>query len=85
MHSARVIIILFNTDLYRSAFSTYSLKKLFSRISVFIVFCLYYLQLNVIFEEFSEKFCVIYIFYRYQWFSILFSPSSLLIKLLVLT
>ena len=65
MLSACMVTILFNTDLYRSAFSTYSLKKLFSRLSVFYVFCLYYVEFSFIFEEFLENICN-YILHRYH-------------------
>ena len=65
MLSACMVTILFNTDLYRSAFSTYSLKKLFSHLSVFYVFCLYYVEFSFIFEEFLENICN-YILYRYH-------------------
>ena len=38
MNSACLVIILLNTDLHRSAFSTYSLKKLVFRFCVFYLF-----------------------------------------------
>ena len=43
-HHSCVVNILFIMDLYESAFSTYSLKKLVSRYSAFCVFCLYCFQ-----------------------------------------
>ena len=53
MHYSCVSIILFNTDLYMSTFSTYFLKNLFFfSLSVFRVFCLFCFEFDVIFKEF---------------------------------
>ena len=45
-----VVIILFNTDLYESAFPSYSFKNLALRFSVFCIFCLFYFELDVIYN-----------------------------------
>ena len=46
MHYLCVIIVLFTTDLYKSGFSTCSLKKLGFFFSVFCVFCLFCFELE---------------------------------------
>ena len=85
MHSAWVVLIFFNTDFYRSVFSTYFLKKLFFRLSALYVFCPYDLEFNVIFEDFIENICVVIFYIGAKCSAILFSPKNLKIKLLVLT
>ena len=62
MHSSRVVIVLFNTDLYKSAFSIYSFRKLVFRLSVFYHVCLFYFEFDVIFVNLVCNICVI-IFY----------------------
>ena len=39
MHYSRVVIILFNKDLYKSTFPTYSFKNLVFRLSIFCPIC----------------------------------------------
>ena len=59
MHYLRVIIILFNTDSYNSAFSTYSFKRLVSFLSVFCFFCLFCFKFDAIFIDFLYIFVII--------------------------
>ena len=47
MHSSCMVIIFFNTDLRKSAFTIYSFKKLVFRLFVFYVFCLFYFEFDV--------------------------------------
>ena len=47
MHSSCMVIIFFNTDLRKSAFTIYSFKKLVFRLFVFNVFCLFYFEFDV--------------------------------------
>ena len=51
MHYSCVVIILFNMDLFKSAFSTYSFKNLAFRLPVFFIFCLFCFELDVIFID----------------------------------
>ena len=51
MHYLCVVIILFNTDLYKPAFPTYPFENLVFRLSVFSIFCLFYFELDVIFND----------------------------------
>ena len=62
MHSSCVVITLFNTDLCKSAFSTYSFKKLVFPLSVFHLFCLFCFELNVIFGDILCNMCVIIVY-----------------------
>ena len=47
MHSSCMVIIFFNTDLRKSAFTIYSFKKLVFRLFVFYVFCLFCFEFDV--------------------------------------
>ena len=51
MHYSLVVIILFNTDLYKSAFPTYSFKNLVFDLSVFCIFCLLCFEFGVIISK----------------------------------
>ena len=51
MHYSCVVIILFNTDLYKSAFPTYSFKNLVFDLSVFCIFCLLCFEFGVIISK----------------------------------
>ena len=86
MYSQCVIIILFNTDFYRSAFYNYSFKKLVFGLYVFYVFCLFLFELDLVFAGFLHDICVIIIYISTKKRSlILFSPMSFSVKLPVLT
>ena len=70
MHSSCMVIIFFNTDLRKSAFTIYSFKKLVFRLFVFcflsILFrircCLFYFELYIIFADFLINICAIIIY-----------------------
>ena len=63
MHSFCVVIILFHTDLCKSAFSTYSFKKRVFGLCVLWVFCLFF---DFIFRDLLHLYN--YCFYKYQVF-----------------
>ena len=46
-----MVIILLNSNLFESAFPTYSFKNLAFPLSVFCIFCLFCYELNVVFKE----------------------------------
>ena len=62
MHSSCVVVTLFNTDLCKSAFSTYSFKTLAFPLSVFHVFSLFCFQLNIIFGYVLCNICEIIVY-----------------------
>ena len=51
MYYSCVVIILLNTELYKSAFPIYSFKNLILRLSVFCIIRLYCFELDVIFID----------------------------------
>ena len=53
MHFWCLFIILFNTDLYKSALTSYSSDNLVFRLSVFCIFCLFCFELDFNFADFS--------------------------------
>ena len=55
-------IILVNTDLYKSAFSTYSFKRLIFPRSVFRISCLLCFEFDVIFVKCRYNICVIIVY-----------------------
>ena len=82
MLSSIVVIILLDTDLYQSAFSVYSFKKLVFRLSVFFVFYLFCFEFDFIFGHFSDNICVIIVDIGTKSSVVLFSPRSFQINLL---
>ena len=62
MHYQGVVIILFNADLYKSSFSTYSIKKQVFNLSVFCVFYLFYFEFVAIFIDFLYSIYIIIVY-----------------------
>ena len=62
MHFSCMVIILFNTDLRKSAFTIYSFKKVVFRLFVFYVFCLFYFEFYIIFGDILINICGIIIY-----------------------
>ena len=84
MLSSCAVIILFKTDLYRSAFSTYSLEELFFQLFLLYVFLsiLFRIQCHL-WKLFIKHLCN-YILYRYHMLRD-FILTNKLLKFLVLT
>ena len=62
MHYQGVVIILFNADLYKSSFSTYSIEKQVFNLSVFCVFYLFYFEFVAIFIDFLYSIYIIIVY-----------------------
>ena len=51
MYYSFMVIISLNSDLFESAFPTYSFTNLAFPVSLFCIFCLFFYELNVVFKE----------------------------------
>ena len=54
MFYSRVVIILVNMGLYKSAFPTFSFEDLVFHLSVFCIFYFFCFEIDVIFEDFQN-------------------------------